>query len=148
MSSSARSWRRARQSSSCSTDSLCGAGWWARATSRGRARTAGGSRQCVPGIASRRAGGPEDQTPRRGGGAGGAAGGGGGGGGRERGGGGGVGRFTPGRAGWAGLYQLGARGRLEAPGGNRLNSRFERDADQRPEPAGDVAIPFEVPPGR
>jgi hypothetical protein len=53
-------------------------------------------------------------------------------------------RFTPAKAWSAGPYQLVARGTLEDPAGNRLNSRFERDADQRPEPAGDVAIPFEV----
>ena len=56
-------------------------------------------------------------------------------------------RVTPAKAWSAGPYQLVARGTLD-PAGNRLNSRFERDADQRPEPAGDVAIPFEVTPRR
>jgi hypothetical protein len=57
-------------------------------------------------------------------------------------------RFTPAKAWSVGPYQLVARGTLEDPAGNRLNSRFERDADQRPEPAGAVAIPFEVTPRR
>jgi hypothetical protein len=110
------------------------AGWWARATSRGRARTAGGSRRCGPGIAIRwvvRLDGPIDAR-----GAGYVAvvdsrhrcvagrpelleG--------ER-----VWRFTPAKAWSGGLYQLVARGTLEDPAGNRLNSRFERDADQPP----------------
>lgn len=55
-------------------------------------------------------------------------------------------RFTPATAWSAGPYQLVARGTLEDPAGNRLNSRFERDADQPPEPAADVAIPIEVTP--
>jgi hypothetical protein len=53
-------------------------------------------------------------------------------------------RFTPAKAWSVGPYQLVARGTLEDPAGNRLNSRFEREADQRPEPASDVAIPLEV----
>jgi hypothetical protein len=53
-------------------------------------------------------------------------------------------RFTPAKAWSAGPYQLVARGTLEDPAGNRLNSRFERDAEQRPESARDVAIPLEV----
>jgi hypothetical protein len=57
-------------------------------------------------------------------------------------------RFTPAKAWSAGSHQLVARGTLEDPAGNRLNSRFERDPDRRPEPAGDVAIPFEVTPRR
>jgi hypothetical protein len=53
-------------------------------------------------------------------------------------------RFTPAKAWSIGPYQLVARGTLEDPAGNRLNSRFERELDQRPEPASDVAIPLEV----
>ena len=53
-------------------------------------------------------------------------------------------RFTPARAWSAGPYQLLARGTLEDSAGNRLNSCFERDAHQYPEPAEDVGIPLVV----
>ena len=55
-------------------------------------------------------------------------------------------RFTPAKPWSAGPYQLVARGTLEDPAGNRLNSHFERDADQLPEPAGDVKLPLGVSP--
>jgi hypothetical protein len=57
-------------------------------------------------------------------------------------------RFTPAEAWSAGPYQLVARGTLEDSAGNRLNSRFERDVEQPPEPAADVAIPLGVAPRR
>lgn len=55
-------------------------------------------------------------------------------------------RFTPAMAWPAGPHLLVARGTLEDPAGNRLNSRFERPADQRPELAMDVEIPLEIIP--
>lgn len=57
-------------------------------------------------------------------------------------------RFTPATAWSAGRYRLVVRGTLEDPAGNRLGSRFERDADSPPEPARDVSIPFDVTPRR
>lgn len=57
-------------------------------------------------------------------------------------------RFTPAEAWSAGPYRLVVRGTLEDPAGNRLDSRFELDADQRPKAAVDMAIPFEVIPRR
>jgi len=56
-------------------------------------------------------------------------------------------RFTPALPWRAGAYCLLARGTLEDASGNRVNGRFETDADERPGRPSDVEIPFDVAAG-